>query len=271
MRQAAPLPVLTYNAIRSDMTPDPPVGAENPTPAAGADIAKASGGHSRAAEPEDGEPIQDEPLQPEPELDDEPSPPAYLPPVRPPEPSRPVFPVRQEPMVAGTTVIERFRTFTGSRSVGSFVSLFNVQIAPNVTQDPPVAISDGVSAVMLTAKLATKENVTPTFALQGARLSSLRRSDDGAWVLNVVPTKGRLDSVVSALVDPGVVEIPLTVAPTLPPAILRDFPLTPEGFQLFIADSTVKADVNGDGKRDFVDDFIFSANYVATQNKPPHQ
>lgn len=64
-------------------------------------------------------------------------------------------------------------------------------------------------------------------------------------------------------------EIPLTVAPAIPAEskIGKKGKLTEADFILFLKErGTEKAprfDLNGDGKRDYLDDYIFTANFIA--------
>lgn len=228
--------------------------------------------------PSDGEEfVPDEPLQPEPEVDMEPPPPpAYMPPTpaRPqefPKQPPPASPVASGSAGAASTVLERFRTFTGERSIENFLGLFTGPSPQGMKQEPAIVIADGKNAATVTVRVPGKENVTPIFNLYYARLISLEQSEDGGWVLHVVPAEGKVFAIVSALIDTGVVDFPLTVAPLVPPEVLKVTPLTEGGFRQFVKETGTEGqplhDVNGDGKRDYIDDYIFSANYFVAHTK----
>jgi len=61
-------------------------------------------------------------------------------------------------------------------------------------------------------------------------------------------------------------EIPLTVSPQADVDLDKSGSVTEADFQLFLktrgTDDAPKFDLNGDGKRDYQDDYIFTANYL---------
>ncbi len=67
------------------------------------------------------------------------------------------------------------------------------------------------------------------------------------------------------LSDDHVTEYPLTIAPAIPNAAS-----TEAEFAAFLKDADktpAQHDVNGDGKYDGVDDYIYTANYLVRQQK----
>ena len=285
-----PMPTLRAD-ITSSHHVDPPPSPSPQAPAASAGGANFSAAGALAEAVQEGNPdpqpdeggedvAPDEPLQPEPEPepDFEPPPPVPVPPApsRPAEPQRPAQPAPPAvPGAAGSVprVLERFRTFTGERTMENFLGLFTAASPQGLKQEPPVAIADGTSSVVVTLRLQGKETMTPTFALHGARLVALDQSEDEGWILQVVPAEGKLYAIVSVLTDSGVMDFPLTVAPPVPAAVLKDVSLTEQGFRHFLketgAQGQVRYDVNGDGRRDYVDDYIFTANFLASRAKSP--
>ena len=162
------------------------------------------------------------------------------------------------------SVLERFRLYRGERSVNELVALF-VQAEPTVfQQDPPVALSDGVSTVTISFVTGSAEGPAPDIALQGGRLVSLKRDRDRptVWMFVVKPYRGE---VAASLVVPGkgsLQEYPLTIAPPITDGQVR---VSEKDFEAYLRGKG--ADLNGDGKRDYVDDYIYAVNYLAATGR----
>jgi hypothetical protein len=163
------------------------------------------------------------------------------------------------------SVLERFRLFTGERTVKNLTALFNRDSAASFSQSPAIGISDGAGRVRLTIKNVTGEKA-PNFAFNSARYVSLTRIGDGEWEVEVAPEKGVVKASVSMLSDEIVQEFPLTVSPKAGVVLNKSGVFTEADFVLFLKDrgtaAAPKYDLNGDGRRDYVDDYIFSANYL---------
>jgi hypothetical protein len=165
------------------------------------------------------------------------------------------------------SVLEQFRLFKGEKSPKTLVALFN-NSAEGIRQEPPVALSDGGTRVKVIIERPSSGKNAPNFALKGAKLESLKMEGDAAWVVEVLPNKGVYEATITMLRDGTMTEIPLTVAPPLPAAdkIGEGGKLTEADFKRFLNErGTEKAsrfDQNGDGKRDYIDDYIFTANYI---------
>jgi len=170
------------------------------------------------------------------------------------------------------SVLEQFRLFQGEKSPKTLVALFN-NSAEGIRQEPPVALSDGVIKVQIFIERPSSGKSAPNFALKGAKLESLKMEGDAAWVVEVLPNKGVYEATVTMLRDGTMTEIPLTVAPPLPAAgkIGEGDKLSEADFNRFLKErGTEKAprfDQNGDGKRDYIDDYIFTANFIV-KNAP---
>ncbi|HEY6872680.1 MAG TPA: cohesin domain-containing protein [Geobacteraceae bacterium] len=168
-----------------------------------------------------------------------------------------------------TSVLEQFRTFQGEKTPKSLVALFGSAMEGG-RQQPPLALSDGKSKVKVFVEIPPGGKTAPNFALKGAEYVSLKKSGDSAWVVEVLPTKGTFEATVTVLQDGTMRQIPLTVAPPLPAELKIGAAgkLTENDFDLFLKDrSTGKAprfDLNGDGKRDYIDEYIFTANFLAS-------
>jgi hypothetical protein len=145
-----------------------------------------------------------------------------------------------------------------SRNPGGFV------------QQPPVALSDGVTAVTITVKLDTSDGRAPGFSADRAKIVSTTRAAAGSWNIKVIPDAGTLQSAVLLLAGGIVKELPLTVAPPLP----ADTDLRTAAFSRFLtgdgSNDRPLRDLNGDNLLDYQDDYIFTANFLVKQRSDPH-
>jgi hypothetical protein len=175
---------------------------------------------------------------------------------------------QEKSAVFNKSVLERFREYQGEQSPKNLIALFKSVMAGN-TQEPPLALSDGNTIVKVFVDLPATGKVAPNFALKEAKLVSLKRTSDSAWVVEVLPNRGTFEAAVIVLQDDKTVNLPLTVAPPLSTdsKIGKGGVLTEADFISFLKDrGTKKAprfDLNGDGKRDYIDDYIFTANFLA--------
>jgi hypothetical protein len=141
---------------------------------------------------------------------------------------------------------------------------------PGFRQVPAVALSDGKSKVKLIVQLKSSGKFAPNFALKRAKLISLKIEGD-AWVVEVLPDGKVCDVAVIVLNNSNTTEIPLTVAQDASgskdlPGKLGENELS----RILNVMGTGKArgyDLNGDGKQDYIDDYILTANYIAGQRK----
>lgn len=79
------------------------------------------------------------------------------------------------------------------------------------------------------------------------------------------PVKGVHEASVSVLSNGSTTEIPMTVAPPLPvrPG-LQDFSDFLKG-----AGKTAAVDLNNDGKKNYIDEYIYTVNYLAARRLSP--
>jgi len=162
--------------------------------------------------------------------------------------------------ISPTATLESFRVYQGEKSPAIFVALMTREVSSSIHQEPVVALSDGTSTVKIRATLAGSDDESPNFALNGARLVSL--SKDGAtWIIEAQPQMGILQASLTILAGSEIIEFPLTLAP--PVAGLS----TDEAeFAAFLKDSGAvppKRDLNGDRRHNYLDDFIYTANYLS--------
>jgi glutaredoxin-related protein len=164
-------------------------------------------------------------------------------------------------------VLERFRTHKDSRSLKQFLTYFDESASKEngIVQVPAIVVSDGKSLVKVIIDLG-KENESPSFSLKGANQKSLHRLTDKRWELEVLPQKGKTDVRVSVIVNGSRVEIPLTVVPPL--TALGNEILTLDELKLEalavnpLKNNKATYDLNGDGKQDYLDDYILTAHWL---------
>lgn len=173
--------------------------------------------------------------------------------------------------VAYKSVLEQFRAVAGlKKSPQELTGIFTRHTMPGIRQEPAVALSDGTSKLRLSITLNSPATKAPNFSLKNATLISLRIEDDSSWLIEVLPAKGVCSATLTMLLSDRETEIPLLVSSPLPgggiAGIGRDGKLNDADFARFLTDrGTDKAprfDLNGDGKRDYIDDYIFTANYL---------
>lgn len=158
--------------------------------------------------------------------------------------------------------LEYFRTYEGEKSPAILTALFNKKIAPAIRQEPAVALSDGKKTVKIVAEIKNAGNKSPNFALNGAKLVSLNKDDASlAWIVEALPQANSMQASLTILTASDIIEYPLTLAPPVES-------VSPDeaDFAVFISDSgkaAPKRDLNGDGKHDYLDDYIYTANYLA--------
>lgn len=161
-----------------------------------------------------------------------------------------------------TPVLERFRTYAGPRTPAALVALFAAPVTAAVHQQPEVALSDGASLVKLTIEAASPEGKAPNVALNAAQLMALTHVKAKKWAIEALPAAGTWSASLILLTDSGSREVPLTVAPRLPAGT----DLSEKGFVAFLGGAKTAGrpllDVNEDGRRDYLDDYIFTANYL---------
>lgn len=189
--------------------------------------------------------------------------PAAVKPVDPPAGEKPVAePQKLEKVKISSYkgVLESFRAYKGEISPAVFIALFNKEISPAIRQEPAVALSDGKTPVNILVKFETAGDRSPNFSLNGARLVSLHKDASSAWIIEALPQAGVVRAGITILTDSDIIEYPLTLAPPVAGVSAAE-----ADFAVFLTDSgapTPKRDLNGDGSHDYLDDFIYTANYL---------
>lgn len=166
------------------------------------------------------------------------------------------------------SVLERFREYQGERTADTFVSLFDQENLIGCRQDPPVAISDGKTAVKVTF-ISPPGNITSSdVAVMGAKLLSLRRDPDNSntWIVKLIPEKDGYQASIAVLQGALKMVYPLTIAPKVNVDFSQSGTITKADFNRYLTKyKTAKPfspDFTGDGKWDYRDDYILTANYL---------
>jgi hypothetical protein len=187
----------------------------------------------------------------------------------PPEPPTVVSPRESEatPIAKPVqSVLELFRLYKGERTVGSLTALFAPRDDALFSQEPRLLLADGESSVKVTI-FKVSGNKAPNFTLNSARAVSLA-VDGGAWLVEAQPDKDALKASIIMLLGGMIQEFPLAVAPVADIDLDRSGRVTEADFLLFLKErgtpAAPKFDLNGDGKRDYLDDYIFTANYLSS-------
>ncbi|GFO65187.1 cohesin domain-containing protein [Geomonas paludis] len=198
----------------------------------------------------------------EPPLDREENPP---PPEQeaPTPPEAPAPPPQVTPPVAITSVLDRFKSFQGERTPANLMTLFG-QDAAVYRQIPAVAIADGKTTVTLVITMVTGE-ATPSFTFSGCTYVSHRRTEAG-WEIQARPKRDVVRADVTMLYSGLKQEFPLTVVPRVALVPGKPRPVKESDFQRFLNErgtaTRPRFDLNKDGRRDYVDDYIYAANYL---------
>lgn len=168
------------------------------------------------------------------------------------------------------SVAERFRTYSGPRTLKSFAELFDRgdSRVTGLAQHPEIAVSDGKQKVTVKITLQAGSGV-PAFSLKGANLKGLKSVSDKLLELDVIPQKGKYDVRISIEIQKKIVEIPLLVVPPISLNIieLSDQVLEKMLFKPDAKNNPLTYDLNVDGKQDYLDDYILVAHWLLKQQR----
>lgn len=167
------------------------------------------------------------------------------------------------------SVLQRFREFTGKRSLSAYLALFQGAPDETVVQEPPVVLSDGKALVRVFFPWQAEEGSTPDIALSDATLVHLGVDDEKSWVVTALPNRGSWTARLVLKLAQQVVEFPLVVAPPVKVRIginEDNFLAELDGFQ-FDPAGAGKGEKDQGRKR--LSDYIFSANVLAGKGNVP--
>ncbi|HEX9022650.1 MAG TPA: hypothetical protein VF799_02310 [Geobacteraceae bacterium] len=110
--------------------------------------------------------------------------------------------------------LQRFADHGGDRSMAALISLLASDNPCAFEQTPAVAISDGVSKVVVTLRLEAS-TYAPNFGVSGARLVNIWKDPDSKWRIELLPEQGKHDVALYVCTGRVMKRIPLIVAPPL--------------------------------------------------------
>ncbi|ACM21006.1 hypothetical protein Geob_2656 [Geotalea daltonii FRC-32] len=162
-------------------------------------------------------------------------------------------------------ILGRFNGYKGEMTSKALIQLFAVDEKATVKQDPPILLADGKANLKLTVRNPQGKHA-PNFALKKAKLVSLKVASNNTWVVVAKPEKGVYDASITMLVDDTAVEMPLTVAPKVDIDLDKSGKIDDNDFKIFLKDrgsnKAPKHDLDKDGRRNHIDDYIFTANFL---------
>jgi hypothetical protein len=167
------------------------------------------------------------------------------------------------------SIVERFREFQRERTPAALMSLFDQDGAIGFRQDPPVVIADGKNTVQVTFISDPVKKEASDVAVSGAKLVSLKKDQDysNTWVAELQPEKDAVHSSLTVFLEKITIVYPIAVAPARDIDLDKSGKVSEADFALFLSKRGTgkkpEFDLNGDGKRDYLDDYLFTANYLA--------
>lgn len=167
------------------------------------------------------------------------------------------------PIYAQKSVLDRFREYKGPRTAAALLSIFGYENMTGCRQEPPVAISDGLSVVKMLFVSTPGARTASDLAVMGARLISLKRSPDytNAWIAELIPERGTYQASIALSQGKLRMIYPLVVSPRISVSPGRSGVSVDVYVDYYRRDR--RMDLNNDGKMDYLDDYVFAANYLA--------
>lgn len=171
------------------------------------------------------------------------------------------------------SVLDRFMKYSGKRNLESESELFRTPVSAECSQSPPVMLADGKSqvTVFLTPTKSTAE--ISNFVVMSAQLVSFNENPNlvNSWIVHLIPTKGLISSSsIAYRQGANTVVCPLTVAPEVDIDFDKSGSITEADVRLYFnrrkSKKALRFDLNQDGKQDYLDDYIFVANYLVATN-----
>ena len=117
------------------------------------------------------------------------------------------------PFTRRHSLFDRFLADPGGHSAATLARLLASQDDERFRQDPPLLITDGSAALRAVIAPITEDDDQTRFVIIGCRCVGLHVNEQGKWVVEVVPDKGRLAASITILASDMMVEYPLSVAP----------------------------------------------------------
>lgn len=162
-------------------------------------------------------------------------------------------------------ISDRFRQYSGTKTLSAMAELFNKKVAQSIHQEPTILLSNGKSSATLTIDIPARVVSSPNFAAKNGTLVSFKQDKQNKrrWTVEVQPESGTTRTTLTIIAGAEEFEYPLTVAPPAKTALTLD----EAGWNRFLKETgTTDAplhDMNYDGTRNYLDEYIFVANHLA--------
>lgn len=168
------------------------------------------------------------------------------------------------------STLKKFSEFNGEKNLTNLTALFDAAPGDNLKQIPAISLSDGKSSLKIFISESPElTQHTSSFVLKGAKFVSLNRENGTTLALEVLPESGVYDASLVILYKDKGVEFPLTVAPPIKPACANNGEIGDADFIAYLKavanENNSCFDLNNDGIRNYIDDYIFVANYLVGQ------
>lgn len=167
------------------------------------------------------------------------------------------------------SVLQKFKEYIGEKNPKALCMLFTSFNLPGVRQEPSILLADGMVKLTVSVQIPSEGKVAPNFALRGAKLSSLRMEGENLWLIEAIPERNSLESTLTVMQSGSIIDIPLIVSPLLDQNKYRLGEFTEANFTLFLkergTDKAPRYDINEDKIRNYIDDYIYTANYLVKQ------
>lgn len=245
--------------------------AATTSPAGGSSASGTSGSTAWPATVTTGTVVPEKSAVQEPPPQEPPAPPAAVP-ERPQATAEPPSRLEREPEPPKAAPVERksiihpsvlglFKEYQGQKSVAALSSLFARASWAGIRQEPAIAVADGKETVTVTIEMAGSGTQSPNFSLKNARLLGLT-SEKSHYLLKILPDAGATEATLTMLTPETFTEIPLVVTPMFDVKRMPGGKLDEASLAAFLKRDGAPRDLNGDGRQDYVDDYIAVANFL---------
>ena len=160
------------------------------------------------------------------------------------------------------SILMKFKKFAGERTVKAVIELFAQDEMMSYHQQPAVALSDGKTPVRVTFISSIGEITAADMTVMGARVISVKKDPDytNTWIAELMPEKNAYEA--SFAVSDGTLKriYPLTVAPKIDMKMNKSGSMPEKDLSTYLSDQ--RQDVNKDGLNNYLDDYIYIANYL---------
>lgn len=154
------------------------------------------------------------------------------------------------------SVLDQFSDYSGKPDLDAYKKLFDRPFLP-IQQIPKIAITDGTSTIKVVLPI-NSEGHSPGVSIGNGKLISLKR-EGKQWSVEIAPVRNSLYTTLYLSMGNEMTVIPLTVAPPLPLLAPDE-----EEFRKLLQQGESIPDVSGDEVSTYVDDYIYTANYLVT-------